>query len=126
MTKEEKYRDEIVKKYPDGSSFCSRFVKKRILPDFEMKCRDLSCAQCNTLQQMWLKEEYKEPETDWSKVPVDTPIYVKESILSNWLKRHFAKYENGNVYAYAKGCTSFTGDRISRWDYAKLAQEGVE
>lgn len=44
---------------------------------------------------------------DWSKVAVDTPIIVKEKI---YLKRHFAKFENGFVYYYNNGRTSWTGD----------------
>lgn len=43
---------------------------------------------------------------DWSKVAVDTPIIVKEKID---LKRHFAKFENGFVYYYDNGRTSWTG-----------------
>lgn len=43
---------------------------------------------------------------DWSKVAVDTPILVKQKV---GLKRHFAKFENGFVYYYDNGRTSWTG-----------------
>lgn len=43
---------------------------------------------------------------DWSKVAVDTPILVKQKVE---LKRHFAKFENGFVYYYDNGRTSWTG-----------------
>lgn len=42
-------------------------------------------------------------EIDWSKVEVDTPI-----IVNGGVHRHFAKYENEEVYAWCDGCTSFT------------------
>ena len=69
-------------------------------------------------------DEYKEPETDWSKVAVDTPILVRNSKNETWYKRYFAKYEDGKVYAWNDGKTSWssTGDNIS-WSYAKLAEE---
>ena len=34
----------------------------------------------------WLFSEYKEPEVDWSKVKVDTPILVKDTEESEWKK----------------------------------------
>ena len=43
---------------------------------------------------------------DWSKVAVDTPILVQQKVE---LKRHFAKFENGVVYFYDSGRTSWTG-----------------
>lgn len=46
---------------------------------------------------------------DWSKVVVDTPILVKKIEPNIELKRHFAKFENGLVYFYDNGRTSWTG-----------------
>lgn len=73
----------------------------------------------------WLFSEYKEPEVDWSKVKVDTPILVKDILKSEWIKRYFAKYENGRVYAWKEGKTSWSiEDKIGTlcWKYAKLAE----
>ena len=47
---------------------------------------------------------------------------VKNSEYEEWLKRHFAKYENGKVYAWQVGCTSWTENIMTDWDYAKLAE----
>ena len=73
-------------------------------------------------------EEYEEPETDWSKVEVDTSILVRQGKNERWLERHFAKYENGLVYAWSDGCTSWTTEGYTTaWKYAKLAEtEDVE
>lgn len=72
----------------------------------------------------------KETETDWGKVPVDTPIYVRSSENAPWIPRHFAFYKNGKVFAWEAGETSFTCDNgendTTIWEYAKLAQEGAE
>ena len=67
-------------------------------------------------------EEYKEPQVDWSKVKVDTPILVRQGKTGNWLERHFAKYENGDVYAWVDGQTSWTEADKIKWKYAKLAE----
>ena len=120
MKNYEKYADEI-REYK-GDNFCADFVNPHILG--ECSCSQMDCDQCKMLQIIWLMEEYKEPETDWSKVAVDTPILVRYSEDGEWLRRHFAKYENGIVYAWSDGCTRWTAYRskyATKWNYAKLA-----
>ena len=67
-------------------------------------------------------KEYEEPKIDWSKVKVDTPILVRQGKNGEWLERHFAKYENGDVYAWVDGQTSWTGADKIKWKHAKLAE----
>ena len=65
-----------------------------------------------------------EPPVDWSKVPVDTKIYVKARENHPWERRHFSHYaSDGKIYAFCDGTTSFTanGEPLS-WKYAKLAE----
>lgn len=70
-------------------------------------------------------EPYKEEhEIDWYKVAVDTPIFVKSFDNENWHKRYFAKYHDGKVYAWDMGRTSWSGESVIDWNYAKLAEEG--
>jgi hypothetical protein len=59
------------------------------------------------------------PKTDWSKVKVDTLIWVKTS-FGCWLRRYFCKYEDGAVWAYNDGCTSFTTEYYTAWSEASL------
>ena len=76
-----------------------------------------------------LKPYKEEPEIDWSKVAVDTPILVRGSDNEEWNKRYFARYENGTIYAWKDGCTSWTAyDNIdvTAWELAKLAEEGEQ
>lgn len=74
----------------------------------------------------WLYEEYKEPEMDWSKVPVDTPIYVRDEEGQKWQPRYFADYKDGKVYTWIDGKTSFTVPNhwyaAREWRYAKLSE----
>ena len=122
MKNYEKYADEI-NKY-QGDNFCKDFVKPYILESDN--CNGLDCIRCSMLRAIWLMEEYEEPEkpeVDWSKVKVDTPILVRQREDSKWYKRYFAKYENGKIYAWENGRTSWNIDNMAYWQYAKLAEE---
>lgn len=61
---------------------------------------------------------------DWSKVAVDTLVLVSND-NKEWTKRYFAKYEDGNVYCWLNGRTSWTALcelSIGHWGYTKLAE----
>ena len=61
---------------------------------------------------------------DWNKVAVNTPILVKDHKDEKWIKRYFAEYSNGRVYAWADGLASWTADGyMLDWNYAKLARQ---
>ena len=128
MTNAEKYREEI-ENY-SSYKFCEDFVKPKILKTDS--CEWTDCIKCHLHQLLWLMDEYKENETDWSKVAVDTPILVRDHDYDDWYKRHFAKYEDGIVYAWDNGHTSWSIEReevedgMVDWDFAKLAEEGDE
>ena len=71
---------------------------------------------------MIFKFNFKE-YIDWTKVPVDTKILVRESGNMDWLHRHFAKYENGKVYVWHEGRTSWTScdeKDVMEWGETKL------
>ena len=122
MKNYEKYADKL-KEYK-GQNFCKDFVKPNILKSDS--CDGLACGACYMLQTIWLMEEYKEPEIDWSKVEVDTPILVRDYESQEWEARHFAKYEDGVIYTWDGGSTSWTSKgNVTEWKYAKLA-EGEE
>ena len=125
MKNYEKYADAI-RKY-DDNSFCSDFIKPNILKLED--CGGVACSKCQMLQMLWLLEEYEEPEVDWSKVEVDTPILVRTVEWAEWARRYFAKYEDGMVYVWNLGRTSWsaTYDKdVSAWPYAKLAESEKE
>lgn len=55
-------------------------------------CQEAECNMCEFRSEEsccfyktdnWLFSEYKEPEIDWSKVKVDTPILVKDILKSD-------------------------------------------
>ena len=79
----------------------------------------------------WLKHNNEEDITDeskidWNKVEVDTPILVKNYEDEPWIRRYFAKYEDGLVYAWSIGRTSWTANTVAhmtKYYYAKLAED---
>lgn len=86
-----------------------------------------SNRDCDVLLKEWAEKEYEEPPIDWSKVPVDTPILVRNDERDKWKKRYFAKYEFGEVHAWHDGVTSWSTETYVThiWEFAKLA-EGTE
>ena len=122
MKNYEKYADEI-REY-DGDDFCCNFIRPYILK--ADNCSDMPCSRCQMLQTLWLLEDCEESEVDWSKVKVDTPSLVRNYINGKWSKRYFAKYEDGNIYTWINGRTSWNETGIYAWKYAKLAEPEVD
>lgn len=96
----------------------------------ETKCKDCdfcekdsgSCKGSAYNFREWLNSEYVEPPVDWSKVPVDTPILVRDIESDGWERRYFAKYEDNTVYAWEDGATSWSAVGVCDWEYAKIAE----
>ena len=122
MKNYEKYADEL-KEYK-GLNFCKDFILPYILKSKD--CGDMSCDNCRMLQLIWILEDYKEPEVDWNKVEVNTPILVRDCEEDRWIKRYFAKYENEIIYAWNSGATSWSTSCMTGWKYAKLAEPEVD
>lgn len=134
MTNREKYAEQIIDIATTGS--CIAVDKKGKMYRCEnLMCRDCifsrnenrerSCAE-NTKE--WSEQEYVEPPVDWSKVPVDTKILVRNSEDEAWKKRYFAKFEDEKIFAWANGVTSFSAYNsvfTIQWKCAKLAEEDV-
>lgn len=123
MKNYEKYADEI--KGYNGDSICTDFIEPYILKSINAKCINTSCPKCHLYRTIWLLEDYKEPEepeVDWNNVEVDTPILVRDYEGQEWARKYFAKYENKTIYAWDSGRTSWTGDGVTEWKYAKLAE----
>ena len=70
----------------------------------------------------WKYAKLAESEVDWSKVEVDTPILVRYSEKGMWIRRKFAKFEDGVVYAWHGKETGQAESYMTPWNYAKLAE----
>jgi len=125
MLNREKYAKEILNIACEGHSIAMIDGKLR-------QCSGASCSKCDFNSNIncrknvneWANSEYVEPQVDWSKVPVDTPILVRDSELFAWSKEHFAKYEDETVYTWDYGKTSWStyDGKMSSYKYAMLPE----
>lgn len=129
MTNREKFAEEILDIACSGSKLA---VDKATLEP--IACRKLECKHClfnahgfeycGDNAGKWANSEYVEPPVDWSKVAVDTPILVRDSANLEWNKRYFAKYENGSVYSWSDGATSWSSEGYTAaWKLGKLSDK---
>lgn len=89
---------------------------------------NIRCDECQKRFEQWLLEDYKEPEIDWSKVPVDTPVLVRYYDDREWLERHFVCYmpcTNLPFVAFTTGKTREKAQNVQWWSQCKLA-DGVD
>lgn len=122
MLNKDYYKDSILKLAFRGQDIA--------VVDGEPKaCINTSCAKCalhgaatscREARWDWANSEYEE-KVDWTKVKCDTPILVKTTPNEAWHRRYFAKYEDGRVYTWDGGCTSWSASTTGFWQYAKLA-----
>lgn len=125
MTNREKFAEQILDIACKGDSIAVNKVTSE-----PMRCDGTTCKEClfrfndnefcRDLRKKWANSEYVELSVDWSKVAVDTPILVTYNGIHQWVKRHFARYENGRVYAWNHGKTSWTGEMCTVCELAKL------
>ena len=129
MKNREKYAEQIIDMAVNTISIA---VDKEGKP---CDCNAIRCSDCTFIDgncreriKEWSEQEYVEPAVDWSKVPVDTKILVRDSETGQWSRRHFARYEKNIVFSWRNGCTSYSVagyDDVTDWKYAKLAEEDV-
>lgn len=127
MTNREKFAEQILDIACGGSRIAVDKATLEPTSCYKLACKNclfsFGNGYCRGARKKWANSEYVEPPIDWSKVAVDTPILVRDNSLSEWGKRYFAKYENGSVYAWSNGATSWSGDRCTPWKLAKLPEK---
>ena len=125
MKNKEKYETEILEITCNGDCIAFNKITNKVVPCNRLSCSDCFFDEigCRKAVKKWSESEYVEPPVDWSKVSVDTPILVRDSEFDSWSQRHFAKYDNGTVYAWSDGRTSWTAyGKLNAYKYAKLAE----
>ena len=128
MLNKEKYAKEILDIVCNGNDVGKRnghlypCVANVKCPDCEFYKSDTSC---NEEFAKWANSEYKEPEIDWNKVPVDTPVYVWNNNYKEKIQRHFANFKDNIIRAFDNGKTSWTECNVSYWKHAEI-KEGVD
>ena len=133
MKNREKYKNELINVIKKDGKLCE-FVKKHEV--FRMFGKDstsyckMTCVTCGTALQIWLDEEYKEPEVDWVKVPVDTLVRVRDSEDEEWTLQYFrciSDITSCKYVAWSDGTTSKTSyGAIKRWKFCELVEDEDE
>ena len=121
----EKYKKLVLSIVVNGHGLCELAAKAHGTTN----CENRKCVDCRTRVGEWLYREY-EPQIDWSKVPVDTPVVVTGETITKY-NRHFAKFENNEVYTFNAGATSWTAPNsiyaTTVWNKTELARpEDIE
>ena len=67
---------------------------------------------------------WEREEIDWSKIPKDTEVLVKNYNDSYWNKEYFNSYSGGKYYTYMEGRTAWSNNSgtLVCWDECKLAE----
>lgn len=128
MTNKEKYAKELL------DILCKTAEQPALVKGKIVACNNAKCCECEFKKgsrgcdgrfKAWTEEEYKAPEVDWTKVPVDTKILVRNSLDKKWYRRYFYRYEEstGRIYSFALGSTSWTANECDTvmWEYAQIA-----
>lgn len=129
MTNREKFAEQILDIACSGDAIAVNKVASEPIACHGTACEECLFSSngdefCRDRRKKWANSEYVEPSVDWSKVAVDTPILVSDSNDHRWLKRYFAKYENGSVFAWNGGRTSWSSDgHATVWELAKLPEK---
>ena len=130
-------------KYADFLIECAiRGVRVAVTKDGKpCNCMDLECGDClfddpsldcAEMTRKWADAEYEEPEIDWSKVPVDAKMWVRNDFSDKWFPRYFSGdvTEDGKPSVFLDGRTSFSCDRningnpfTATFPYYKLAED---
>lgn len=126
MLNREKYAKEILDVVCSGHCFAK--VDGKITECGRTDCDECDFGDsfiCMAKAMEWANSEYVEPPVDWSKVAVDTSILVKDVKSGEWNRGYFAMYENGTVFTWYHGATSWSAEGesdIASWKFAKLAE----
>lgn len=132
MKNREKYKNELMDVIKMDGRICG-FAKKHEVfrmfgKDKESFCGETSCVDCAVALQLWLDEEPKKPEVDWSKVPIDTLVRVRDYENVEWYLRYFKGIDKSNpeekYEAWSNGTTSKTAnDKYVHWKYCELVED---
>ena len=140
MKNREKYREEIIKAIKSHET--CEFMNDTVIPEFigsktdsKCICEMGDCRACLIRFTLWLDEEYEEsskPKVDWSNVPVDTLVRVRNSEDDKWLLRYFHIYcedavalkYNRKYKTFDRGTTSITCMYPDEsWQYCELVED---
>lgn len=133
MKNREKYREQIIKAIKSHET--CEFMNDTVIPEFigsktdsKCICEMGDCRACLIRFTLWLDEEYEEHEVDWSKVPVDTLVRVRDREDQEWILRYFKGINEDSLRrsyeVWESGATSITAEgKYLCWKYCELVED---
>lgn len=136
MTNYEKHKKKIDKILHDTYRIAVDKNAKEVVDCTELNCMNCLFSYCYNESRYcevnrikWLVAEYAEPEVDWSKVPIDTPVVISVDNRS-WFNRYFAGVnEKGQPTVFCNGATQWSNNGCEEsycFKYIKLAEVSDE
>lgn len=113
MTNYEKHKDEMIK-HNFAHNQCS--LKRKL---FSIDCGKTRCNDCMKLAEEWLEAEYVEPEVDWNKAPMGTPVMVWNKDDYKY-KRTLVAYDENRKHKFIT--LDETNKDIGFWANAELIE----
>ena len=131
MKNREKYKNELMDVIKEDGMVCGFVKKHEVYRMFENDSKSyckMACATCSTALNLWLDEEYEEPEVDWDNVPVDTLVRVRDREDQEWILRYFKGINEDSlrrIYeVWESGATSKTASgKYLCWNYCELVED---
>lgn len=134
MKNREKYKNELMNAIKKDGRICGFVGKHGICKMFgrdeESFCGKTDCVDCGVALQLWFDEEYEEspkPEVDWSKVPVDTLVRVRNCENDNWRLVFFKGFGKGADYPYLtfenRQTSKTANGQFEVWKYCELVED---
>ena len=130
MKNKEKFAKEILDIACSGD--CIALANGKLVPCETIPCTycyfSKNVISCKTRIKEWAESEYEElkiqPEVKNCKV--DDRILVSDN-GEKWFPVHYAGHNEQQelVFAWKNGCTSWSMDEVTSWDYAKLPESEV-
>ena len=134
MKNRDKYKNELVDVIKEDGMVCE-FVKKHEVyrmfeKDSNSYCK-MACATCSTALNLWLDEEYIEPpkpKFDWSNVPVDTLVRVREREDQEWILMYFKGINEDSLSHRYEAWESVATSKTAKgkywcWNYCELVED---
>lgn len=131
MTNYEKYKEIIDLTFEHRENIALNKDTKEVVSCWKLTCDNCLFSGCRNAPYpcdlnriRWLVSEYKEPEIDWSKVPIDTAVLISVD-NKNWFNRYFAGVnEKGQPTVFCYGATQWSNGykEPCHFKYIKLAE----
>lgn len=114
MKNKEYYIDELIDELMNGEA-CN-FIQR-----YDLGCM-ADCVTCEEHFMNWLEREHEpiESKIDWSKVPLNTPILVRDNENDEWIHRTFACYNPESALPFI--CIGNISCCAVYWRYGKLPE----